>query len=201
MNPSQKLHVIYIPGIGDAAGAFQPWAVETWPRWGAEAELFSMNWGDDVVWAEKFEHLLDRIDALAADGKNVALVGASAGAAAVVNAYAARQHKIVGVVCICGKINNPDSIGNRYRRNYPSFVVAAYKTAEALAKLDDKARRRILCRYALFDNVVTNRADSRIPGARNRFSPTILHSLTIAFQITFGAPSFLRFLKKQANSL
>jgi pimeloyl-ACP methyl ester carboxylesterase len=193
-----KLHVIYLPGIGDAGGSFQPWAVRAWQRYGVESELYSMNWADDVSWQTKFEGLLKHIDELAEKGP-VALVGASAGAAAAINAYAARQDKIVGVVTICGKINNPDSIGQRYRSQNSSFVEAAYQTADSLKQVDDAHRQHILCRYAIFDQVIYTKADSKIPGAHNRLSPTFLHAPTIGLQITLGAPSFIRFLKKQAK--
>ena len=57
-----------------------------WPKYGVEAELFQMNWGDKEPWAPKFERLLLRIDELLSAGKDVALVGASAGASAAINA-------------------------------------------------------------------------------------------------------------------
>jgi hypothetical protein len=41
----------------------------------------------------------------------VSLVGASAGAGAAINAFAARKNIVNGVVCIAGKVNNPDAIG------------------------------------------------------------------------------------------
>jgi hypothetical protein len=104
----------------------------------------------------------------------------------------------VGVVTICGKINNPDSIGTRYRSRNPSFVEAAYRTADSLKKVDDEHRQHILCRYALFDQVIYTKSDSKIPGAHNRLVPTLLHAPSIAIQITLGAPSFIRFLKRQA---
>jgi hypothetical protein len=57
-------------------------------------------------------------------------------------------------------------------------------------------RARILSRYAVLDERVT-RQDSLVPGAHNRLSPTIGHVPTIAAQLILGAPSFLRFLKRQ----
>jgi pimeloyl-ACP methyl ester carboxylesterase len=194
---SKKLYVIYIPGIGDAGGRFQPWAVRTWRWWGVESELYAMYWADDVLWEDKLLKLLRHIDSLAKDHQ-VALVGASAGAAAVIQAFAARKDTVVGGVTICGKINNPDSIGPRYRSRNPSFVTAAYQTKSALNELNDAARAHILCRYALFDEVINNKDDSRIPGARNQVVPSVMHALTIGLQIALGAPSFIRFLKKQA---
>jgi pimeloyl-ACP methyl ester carboxylesterase len=195
---TKNLYLLYLPGIGDAGGRFQPRAVNTWKYWGVESELYSMHWADDVPWEDKFAGLLSRIDELSSEYA-VALVGASAGAAAAVNAYAARKDKLVGIICICGKINNPDTIGKRYRGMNPSFVTAAYQTSASLDQLNSVSRKRILCRYALFDQVIYTKADSRVPGARNRLVPSLFHSPTIALEITFGAPSFIRFLKKQTG--
>jgi dienelactone hydrolase len=191
----QKLHVIYVPGLGDSRVAGQQRAVRTWRLWGVEPELFQMNWGDKEPWQPKFQRLLARIDELDTQGKAVGLVGVSAGASAVINAYAARK-QLVGVVCIAGKINRPETIRKRYFVNNVAFITSANDCPKALAALQTADRRHILSRFGLFDERVT-KEDSRVPGARNRLSPTIGHIPTIAAQITLGAPSFLRFLKRQ----
>ena len=193
-----KLHVIYIPGIGDDSLG-QGKIVRTWRWWRVESELFSMHWSDKQPWDTKFKELLERIDALANEGKLVGLVGASAGASAVINAFAERP-TVVGVVCIAGMIDQPDTIVRHFRQNNPSFVESAYRCQEALRKLSASRRQQILSRYALIDEVI-RKEYSQISGARNRRSPSIGHFLTITTQITFGAPSFLRFLKKQADTL
>ena len=192
----KQLSVIYIPGIGDTNPATQRKAVKTWAWWGVEAELFQMNWQDDTKWAVKFQRLLDRIDEISSKGQPVALVGASAGASACINAYAARKKEIVGIVSISGKINNPQDIGPRYRTNNPSFVESAYACEQSLNKLNESDRSHILSRYAIFDAIVLRR-DSKVLGAHNRTVPSLGHLITIALQITIGAPSFIRFLKKQ----
>jgi pimeloyl-ACP methyl ester carboxylesterase len=191
----KKLHIIYVPGIGDAV-AHQGVAVRSWRWYGVTSELAAMPWGDKETWQPKFDRLLARIDAATARGQDVALVGASAGASAVINAYAARPESIIGIVCIAGKINRPQSIGERYHQAYPAFITSAYECSKALKHLSHNQRRRILSRYALLDGVV-DKADSHIAGAKNRFSPTIGHFLTIGLQLVFGAPSFIYFLKQQ----
>lgn len=191
------LHLIYIPGLGDDNG--QRRAVGSWRWWGVEAETFDSNWADQEPWKVKFKRLSERIDSLAEQGKSVALVGASAGAAAAISAYAAHKHQVVGVVLLAGKANRPETIGERYSRPNPALIPAVEASKKALTMLDAADRRRILSRYALWDETV-HKADSRIPGARNRLSPTIGHVPTITLQIIFGAPSFIRFLKRrQAN--
>lgn len=194
---TNKLHVLYLPGIGDAPpGSFQSRAVNYWKHWDIEVEIFELNWSDNVAWLAKFQNLLTRIDELLAEGRPVAIVGVSAGASAAINAFAARKDQIVGVVCIAGKVNRPHTIGPRYRSHNPSFVGSVEATAVSLEQLSPKQRQRILSRFALLDGRVA-RADSRVNGARNRTVPSIGHIFTIASQITLGAPSLIRFLKHQ----
>src|SRR4051794_28655235 len=100
-----SLHLIFIPGLGDDNVRWQQKAVNTWRLWGVDAEIFQMHWADKVPWESKFERLLKRIDGLAAQNKRVALVGASAGASAVINAFAARKDRLAGCVLIAGKVN------------------------------------------------------------------------------------------------
>lgn len=176
---------------------FQSWAVRQWRRLGVESELIPMDWGSDEVWQDKLDRVLLRIDTLHAQGKQVGLVCSSAGALAAVNAYAARQKEIVGVVAIAGKINRPEAIGDGYAATNPALLPAAYACELALARLKTSARRRIQSRYALLDETVSH-ADSHVPGARNRRVLAAGHVFTIASQLVWGAPSFIRFLRRAA---
>ncbi len=190
----KPLHLIYITGIGDTKVAGQQKAVNTWHWWGVTAELFQVKWADGEAWEIKLKRLLTRVDEALAVGKDVALVGASAGAGAAINGFAARKDVIVGVVCISGKINNPEAIGDSYRRKNPAFVTSAYDCPKSLTNLTAADRGRILSRFGLADELV-NKRDSRIPGAHNCMVPTVGHIPSIALQITLGVPSFIRFLK------
>jgi hypothetical protein len=191
-----KHSVIYIPGLGDANPRGQLTLVRTWKWYGIEPHFFQMNWADGEPFAPKFDRLLLLIDGQKAKGNKVSLVAASAGAGAAINAFAARKDAINGVVCIAGKVNNADTIGENYRRQNPAFVESANLVQRSLDQLDfDTDRTRILSRYALFDPVVP-REDSEIAGAHNHAVPSVGHSVTIALQLMFGAPSFLRFLKQ-----
>ena len=174
-------------------------AVKTWNRHGVDSELFNLRWDDDEPWQPKFERLLARIDELTKDGQKIGLVGASAGAGAVVNAYAARKDKIVGVVCILGKINNPEKIGEKYRDRNPSFIESAYSVPQSLEMLGPDERRRLLSRYAVYDELIPEE-DSRVKGATNEKLIGLFHAPTIAYQLVFGAPSFLKFLKGLAKA-
>lgn len=157
-----------------------------------------MNWADKEPWQPKFDRLLARIDELVSDGYNVGLVGASAGGSAVINAFAASKQVVVGAVCIAGKLNYPETIGQTYRKENPAFVKSAEQCKAALTVLNNLDRKRVMSRYALFDETVQRR-DSFIPGAHNRTVLMIGHVLTIATQLVFAAPSFIHFLKQQTK--
>jgi hypothetical protein len=195
----KPLHLIYIPGLGDDNPTGQERAVRLWPKWGVHSELFQMNWGDGKAWEPKFQRLLDRIDNLNAANNDIALIGASAGATAVINAYAARIDKIVGCVIIAGKVNHPERIGQQIRQKNPAFETSAFDCETALQTIDQIDRHKILSLYGIFDETVY-KLDSRIPGARNRMAPVIGHFFIIASQISLGVPYFIRFLKRLQSS-
>lgn len=193
------LHIIYVPGLGDEhEPRGQLWAVNRWHRYGVTAELFRMRWGDREAWQPKFERLLARIDQCVSEGKLVGLVAASAGASAAINAFAARPHKIVGIVLIAGKVNRPEAIYQIHYTKNPAMPVSVKQAVKSLEKLDPRERSRILSRYGVFDEYV-KRVDSHIEGANNQTVPTLGHFFNIAFQLIFGAPSFIRFLRCQIN--
>lgn len=186
-------HIIYIPGLGDKKVGAQQLVVNTWKLWNSEPHLFQMNWSDHEPYAPKQARLLALVDKLAQTG-SVSLVAASAGATAAINTFAQRKEIIQGVVCIAGKINNPQAIGGGYKRNNPAFWESAHETPDALASLGEQDRSRILSIRAMFDPIVPAR-DSVLQGANNRLTWTSGHAITIATQLLFGAPKFLHFLK------
>lgn len=194
-----KLTVIYVPGLGDNNPKAQRFLVSSWRLWGVKPVFNQMNWADGQPFAPKLRQLLGKIDKLHTKGYKVCLVGASAGAGAVINAFAARKDKVSAVVVICGKINRPEAIGPGYRTKNPAFVESAYQVQSSLDKLDFKRdRQRIQSRYALFDPVVPVQ-DSRVVGGNNKSVPSVGHFLTITQQLSLGAPFWLNFLKQDAH--
>jgi dienelactone hydrolase len=192
-------YVIYVPGLGDQRYKGQALLISTWRLWSVRPVLMRMEWDKGDAFAPKLQRLLDKIDELHAGGHKVSLVGASAGAGAAINAFAARKDTISAVVCISGKINHPEGIGDSYHKRNPAFVDSAYAVQASLDRLDfETDRTRIQSRYAIFDETVPTR-DSEVVGGHNKTVPSIGHAITIATQLLFGAPFFLRFLKKTSK--
>lgn len=191
--------VIYIPGMGDDTNGLQSAAIKVWRLYGVQPIMHEMPWMDADSWQSKFERLLALIEKLSTDNNRVSLVGVSAGAGAAINAFAARPDSINKVVCIVGKINNPDDIGPSYRKRSPAFYQSALKVQFSLDKLAALNRRKdIMSRYAIFDETV-RRQDSIVLGGINTTVCSVSHVFTIVEQILFGALIFIRFLKHKSK--
>lgn len=190
-----KLHVIYIPGIGDNLWHVQGAAVSLWRFHGVKAEFHEFPWLGEEPFGPKFERLLNLIDRLEAEGHNVSLVGASAGASAVLNAYAARRNKIKSVALVCPKIKHPETVARKTYTKNPAFEESMERLQDNLPGLNavDKAKMRIY--YSPVDRTVPF-ADSSLEGVEEQRLPRLKHSYAIVYAITLGAPGLLRHLKQ-----
>lgn len=191
--------VIYIPGLGDHRAKGQELLIKSWRLWGVRPHIIRTVWNDGQEFLPKLEKVLDVIDQLHAAGHRVYLVGASAGATMAINAYAARQDKVGGVVLIAGWVNYPGNIGPGYRRKNPAFVESAYRVQTSLESLQSNEKvGHIQSRCAIVDPIVP-RKYSLIPGAHMKTVLSLGHAPTIATQLLFGAPFWVHFLKRRAK--
>jgi pimeloyl-ACP methyl ester carboxylesterase len=185
--------VIYVPGLGDHNARGQESLIATWSWWGVRPHMFRMHWNNGSF-KPKLQTLLAKIDELHDAGHTVSLVGASAGATAALNAFAARPNKIHRVVLIAGWVHHPENIGPVYRSKNPAFVESAMQVKDSLDILQGDVSR-IQSRYAIIDLIVPS-SNSLVGGASNRVVFSFGHGLTIATQLLFGAPFWIRFLKR-----
>jgi pimeloyl-ACP methyl ester carboxylesterase len=196
----KPLHLIYIPGILDNLYHIQSTAVRTWRLSGAHGHCHEMPWLGPESYEVKFQRLLGEIDKHAAKGHDVALIGASAGASAVLNAYVAQPDKIKGVVLLCAKVNYPETVSQKtYARN-PAFKESLEQLQTNLTKLTVRQKERILSYYSPADGTIPYEG-SIIPGVQDRRLPALKHGRAIIYGITFGAPGFIRYLKQWPNTL
>lgn len=180
-----KTAIIYIPGLGDKNPRFQTLAVKMWRIYGYKSQLIQMNWDDKTSWSKKLPLIIKQIDYLFEQGYKVSLVGASAGATAVVNAYAERSDKIDALITIAGKINRPETLGQKYIDTNPSFIESINQAQKSLNTLQTEDLKKFLCIYSLKDGLVT-KEDSIINGAKSYESKVPYHPLAIAYYLTIG---------------
>lgn len=191
-----KRHVvIYIFGLSDHRARGQTLAVSTWQLYGFAPEVFHMYWHSPGRFADKLSKLISRIETLTKQGHDVSLVGVSAGASTAIAAYAARPESIRTVICICGKLRNPETIHPRTYRNNPAFRESMDQLKSNLAKLDMPHRSRVLSIRPLADRLVPP-DDTLIPGAHNKRIYTLGHAFTIGFCVFLYAPFLLRFARR-----
>lgn len=196
MSKSVQHHAIYIPGLGDSRSYSQDNAIKKWAKRGVVGHYFPVGWADKEDWAPKLARLLTKIDKLSAHGHIVSLVGASAGASAVLNAYAHRP-AVNAVVCIAGKINNPQSISKRIYQINPAFKQSVYGVFGSLSGLNNTQKTKIMSIHPLFDGTVPVK-DTLIDGAVEKSIPVIGHRLGIFYTITLGSSTITNFIKSQS---
>jgi pimeloyl-ACP methyl ester carboxylesterase len=190
----QQRHVIYIPGIGDNIYHVQSAAIRFWRLYGVHGHCYEMPWAGSEEYDPKMGRLLDKIDSLKSQGHTVSLIGASAGASAVLNAFVERKDKISGLIYICAKINGPDSVSRQtYDRN-PAFKTSMDKLQVNLSKINTTDKKYMLSVYSSSDKVVPYRA-TVISGVKEKRLSFLSHAATIIYSITFLAPTLLHFLK------
>lgn len=186
-------HVIYVPGLGDSRTYGQDKAIKNWQKYGLTAHFFPMGWADKEKFGPKLERLLGKIDELTKQGHRVSLVGVSAGASAVLNAYA-RRSDVHGVVLIGGKVQNPRSIGRLIFDVNPAFKESVFMAEKSLKSLGPDKISRIMSIHPLIDGRVPV-ADTRIPGSVEKTVPVIGHVTGILYTIVFRGRLIANFLK------
>jgi len=119
---SKTHHIIYVPGLGDRHpghiqinllinGASRAWSRTT----------FAVGWSNSEPFDSKLNRLIGLIDELSTKNSLVSLLGTSAGAGLVLNAYLARPKNISRVVYVCGELTGFAKINPRYFKENPAF--------------------------------------------------------------------------------
>lgn len=191
-----KHHVIYVPGILDDI-YHQSWAVKAWRLHGVHGHTHLMPWAGPGDYGPKMQRLLDEIDRYRAQGHKVSLVGASAGASAVINAYVERKSDITGVVYFVAKIQAPETVSDRVYAENPAFRTSMDQLQTNLKKLTASDKAKMHSFYSPGDNYVPYEA-TVIEGVEEDRLPPLHHGRAITYALTLGAPKLLAPLKKLA---
>lgn len=191
----KKHHVIYVPGILDDSYLQSTW-VRLWRLYGVHGHLHEMPWRGKEAYEPKFQRLLAKIDQYTDHGHKVSLVGASAGASAVINAYIERRDKISSVAYVCAKINAPETVSDRLYAENPAFKTALHLLQDNLPKLTKADKAKMTSFYSPGDGYVPHAA-TVIPGVREYQLPSLRHGPAVIYALTVGARKLLHSLKSQ----
>lgn len=193
----KRHHVIYVPGILDDKFKVQSSLARLWRFHGVRGHCHEIPWAGNEAWEPKFRRLLDEINEYHSQGGRVSLVGASAGASAVLNAYSECPEKISGLVYICAKINAPDTVSRKTYSENPAFKTSLLELQRNLVELTDADKAKMLSLYSPADKTVPYAA-TVIPGVREVRLPRLNHGKAILYSLGPGAGKTLNFLKRQA---
>lgn len=198
-----KRTVIYIPGIGDRRDGFnwlQSAFLATWRIYGFSARLFIMDWKSPQPFTERFDELLAIIDDIQAKGGEVALVGASAGAASVLLGLTARPDALMGVATICGQIEGAAALRGPVAAVNPRFRYSLSALQGAIPTMTPELRGHVLTLRPRQDQIVSP-YEAVLSGATNYEMPTSGHMVGIGFGLLFEGHRIARFLKSLPASV
>lgn len=186
-------HVIYVPGLSDHLPQGQKTVIQWWRLLGLTPHYLALGWNQADGFANKLNRILDLIKELESKGHQVSLVGVSAGASAVVNAFATHKslHK---VVCISGKLNGPETVGQEIFQTNPDFKDSVFGADKALKSMSKTELAKIMSTHPALDKRVPVAA-TIISGAVEKSLPGRSHSTGIFIALTLGAPAIARFIK------
>lgn len=189
--------VIYLPGLGDRRSHGQRAILKLWKIYGLNVHYHKIGWADKEPYEPKKQRTLDLIDSLTRSGNKVALIGTSAGASAALNAYSERIDKVSSVVCICGKIQNPQTVGEPYFKENPAFRDSLFSLSKSLSILTTKDRAKVLSIHPLRDETVPV-LDTIVEGAKEGRIPTVGHIFSIFYALTFGSRHIAKFIREKS---
>ena len=191
-----KHHLIFVPGLGDD-NLILHWEIKRFENDGFIVHIHPAPWRNQKENLQsKLKRLISLIDKLSNDDDLVSLVGISAGASFVLNAYIQKKNKIAGVVNLFGRLNagnHTPSLSFASRGN-PVFKGSVLRFERSESKLTDTDRKKVLTIRAMLDETVPL-ATTPLKGAKNIQVPLVEHTLSIFLGILIYRKLITEFLK------
>jgi hypothetical protein len=192
--------VIIVPGLGDRVTTTS-WATKRWNDYGLEPIVHPVFWRNGEAFQIKLERFLRIVDEQVMNGGKVSLIGCSAGASAVLNAFYERKNQINKVISICGRLKAGNQKGCRSLRtrakSSPAFEQSVKLFESRQGLLSEQDRKRIMTVRARFGDELVPADTSTLEGAYNLTIPTIEHTVSIYGSLTLFSSRLVTFLLKK----
>ena len=169
--------------------------MQTWPLYGVRGHTHEMPWAGPEPYEPKLEKLIAKIDELAEQNKEICLMGASAGASAVLNAYIQRKDKVKKIALVCPKINGPETVGDKTYNKNPAFKTSMYELQETLKELTAEDKRKIRIYYSEGDGAIPYEGVT-IPGVTEVKLAPLKHGFAIIYSLSIGALPIALFFRQ-----
>lgn len=190
-------NLFIIPGIGYTVDWIK-FLTRNWDKkYGIEPHVVDFVWmGESDKFLGRFERMGKYLDEDIKQGKDVSLLGISAGGSAVVNLFYPRRDKIKKVVTICGRVHDSNV---RKMWNHKPEILGVYeesvKLCEAnLSKLTPEDKKRILTIRPFYDEVVPVKT-MIIDEANNQRINSAQHMVSISLAMSLYSRTITDFLK------
>lgn len=178
---------LIIPGLNDLKPLtkwFYGWTERRWSRQGRQAVVCFVNWGDDQSYQEKLRIVEEKAAMAQRQGRQVILVGVSAGATLAVLSFARQRVRTAGVVTICGLLQLAPGDDQKVAFFSKSWFRAAQACQQMIGRLSDPQKKRIICAVPLRDSIV-NPSRAQVSGAAVIRMKSIGHLTSIFVALVF----------------
>lgn len=185
-------HILYLSGFGNKHDAKRLRALKLWHFKNVTTELVPMRWEGKETFEQKIARIDQAIDRAA--GKQIIIIGESAGGSMAVHMYARRPEDLFRVMTICGKNSHPETVGEHYYRRSPAFRTSMERLNDSIDQLSDEQKRTFISFHPFYDSVVPVR-ETLLPGCKRVRLWSVGHWLTIALALTVYSPVVIKISK------
>ncbi len=123
------------------------------------------DWHSPEQYQEKVERIHQEIQQLIGQGREVVLVGVSAGATLAILAFAHNQKRVAGLITVCGFLRPAPGDEEKVELIDKSWYKAALASEKAIAGLTKAQKQQIICLTPIKDRVIRPEY-AFIPGAK-----------------------------------
>ncbi|MDQ5932577.1 MAG: hypothetical protein QG649_662 [Patescibacteria group bacterium] len=181
-----KVHILYIPGLGDNYDWFRTFSLRGWRMYGVVPVFVPITWSDKGTFESKLALVRAAVQATPKSAQ-VVLIGESAGATLALH-VANSSSRVKRVITLCGVASRHAPISATLRQSVPALHKAVSSLPTSLTEVDTHSIR------AWYDPVVNNR-HSVASGAQVHTVPLIGHLFTIGVCLTLLAPYLVAIAK------
>ena len=189
----QPIHILYLPGFGQKNDTLRLKSLKLWRHANVTTELLPMRWESNETYEQKVVRIDQAIDRT--KGKQIVLIGESAGGSMAVCMYARRPDDLSKVMTICGKNNHPETVGEEYYKTYPVYRTVMMELAGALDQLSDEQHESFVSIHPFYDPIVPVR-DTLLPGCKRVRLWAAGHAFVISLALTVFSPIVIRAAKR-----
>lgn len=189
----KKIHIIYLPGLGDKYDTMRRAALRWWRFKDVSVELVPMRWESNEPLSEKYRRIEECIDACG--DAHVVLMGESAGGSVAVALYERLGDRVARAVSVCGKNQNANNVSPKLYRKNPAFYDAMKEADISVKRIDMTKANCFLSAHPRYDPVVAVQ-ETLLPGCQEFLLGTVGHLVPITEALTISSRRLVKAIRR-----